>query len=285
MKCIPISENVGLEIVGLNPIRLTDGIERSLSDWFAYAGILLMRGLDISPGEQLRFSKVFGDKEVHPIEDYLDKNEQGLAVLTDLGTKEEAGDTIIGRINWHADLTYLQKPSRGALLYAVEVPASGGETAFVDRSRVFHALPNDRKAQLSRLQVVHSFERGLESTREEFNYGLDYDRLPKLPDVTHPLVYRHPNPLSKSYVINLSPIFEKQIVNMSTEASDQLLGELTEFATQEQFVYIHSWTPGDLIIWDNWQVMHSALGHKKKYTRTMNRTGLAGRERLSDYYS
>ena len=54
------------------------------------------------------------------------------------------------------------------------------------------------------------------------------------------------------------------------------LHDLTEHATQREFVYSHPWRPHDLVMWDNRATMHRARRFDRNEVRDVRRTTLAG---------
>lgn len=268
-------EPFGAEVVGLgDPSALTRPDMAALDRELARRGVLIARGLDPTPEQHVELTRAFGRPEVHPMEsirmDGVPEIIELKVDLTDHVRGDDDGDRVIADIAWHADLTYVERPSRGALLRAVDVPPVGGDTLWIDMAHVYSVLPEDLRRRVRGRQVVHS----LEDPRVAQNDQMTGSETTEFPPVVHPLVHRHP--VSGDPVLNISPAFARGVVGMSDEESADLLGELGEFATREEFVYRHTWSVGDVVMWDNWRTMHLATGHPKRYRRYMRRTTIHG---------
>jgi len=98
------------------------------------------------------------------------------------------------------------------------------------------------------------------------------------PDSLHPLVLEHPITGRRS--LNISPMFLERVHGMAPEESDALLRELVAHVTRPEFCYLHTWTPGEMILWDNWRFMHSAPGIKPGDRRLIHRTTILGDAQL-----
>jgi taurine dioxygenase len=226
-------------------------------------------------------SRIFGCPERHPIAGIRHPEEPLIIVLDNGGIKVDPSDPtaedIAGSIPWHSDLTYTESPSKGAVLRAVVVPEEGGQTGWIDTARVYAALPDRLKRDLDSLQLVHSFDPAQARRRKAAApLGSSADDLPELPvfpPVVHPLVHHHPE--NRETVLNISPFFSRYIPDVPEKEASELYEELVDFATQEEFAYVHDWQPGDLMIWDNRRTMHRAFGCKRKYARVMHRTTLS----------
>ena len=266
---VPMS-GFGAEVEGLGDLPLSPQDGSALRSALADHGILVARGLALSPRDQVALTRVFGEPDIHPIESIrlpgVPEIIEFKADFADrLSPDDPTADDVIGATGWHSDLTYTPEPSRGALLYALEVPARGGETGFTDTGRVYQALPQDLKRRIAGLRVVHSFGDTMEGAGS-------------FPPVEHPLVHAHPT--TGEPVLNVSPMFARCIAGWSEREGRALLDELTAFATQERFTYFHAWAPHDIVVWDNWRTMHIATGHPKRFRRHMLRTTVQGGVRL-----
>lgn len=268
-------EPFGAEVLGLgDPTSLSDEERDVLDEELAARGVLIVRGLDPTPQQHVEFTRAFGEPDIHPMEsirmDGVPEIIELKVDLTDHVRGDDDGDQVIADIAWHADLTYVEEPSRGALLRAVDVPPVGGDTLWIDMAQVYRVLPEGLRRRIDGLEVVHS----LEDPRVAANDTMTGATTTEFRPVVHPLVHRHP--VSGDPVLNISPAFARGVVGMSDDESSALLGELAEFATREEFIYRHHWTVGDVVIWDNWRTMHLATGHPKRYRRHMRRTTIHG---------
>ena len=281
-----LSNNVGLAVEGID---LSRPLERMVEDqlralWLEH-GLLLLRGQCRTVAEQIRFSRTFGELEIHPLErirhkDYPELIELNSADEQTNPTASWDGEDWIGRLGWHTDLIYSGKPNLGAVLRAVILPANDGQTGYADRGAAYDALPDSVKEAIADLEVVYRFEVNL--------YRMPYldtsgylagpgapDKpadvgFPDFPDSVYPLVIPHPG--SGRKVLNICPMFLSHIRGRAEGGGDPLLQSLVDHVTDERFSYHHSWQRDDIILWDNWRMMHCAPGIRPGDERLIHRT-------------
>lgn len=281
----PLNGNIGAEIIGLDLNKaITDATRQDLYDTWLDKGILLFRGIGTSPEKQLALSRCFGEHEVHPIEDIRVDDYPELIWLASNGKRTAPVyyyDEVatVGRIPWHTDLVYTTTPNRGALLRMINLPAQGGETGWIDTAAVYDALPQATKERIEDLEVKFEFildpaeMRFIGNQWQTIRKGSEGDiQFPEFPDVVHPLVWIHQESHRKA--LSISTLHLRQIIGLDQETGDALLEELVNLALQPQFRYIHQWQVNDMVLWDNWRTMHSALGHPPGHARLVHRTTL-----------
>ena len=155
---------------------------------------------------------------------------------------------------WHTDNSFRTPAGEYTMLAARIVPEQGGETEFADCRAAYDALSGTMKQRIADLQVEHSLAR----TRQLVGTGgvFDAEEERRFPSRTQPLVKRNPRTGRQALYIGAHAA---QIVGWDEAESRALLDELLDFATQPQFVYRHSWSMGDLAMWDNTGTLHRAL--------------------------
>jgi alpha-ketoglutarate-dependent taurine dioxygenase len=210
--------------------------------------------------QQFAFAANFGEVEAHGAHRGEAKRYGVAHVMSNLGAdgKPVFRTSKAANYHWHTDKPYHAAPPLLTMLYAVELPPSGGDTEFANMALAYAALPEDVKRRIAGLRVV-------------FRPAFDASR----PGADHPLVRTHPDTGRKSlYIGNHST----NILGMPEAESAALLAELLEHATQPPFVYVHRWRIGDLIMWDNRCLLHRAVANYEadKYRRVMHRSVVRG---------
>ena len=180
--------------------------------------------------------------------------------------------------SWHSDWSFLPHPPAGTCLLAVEIPPTGGDTLFADQAAAFAALPEQRKDQLRSLTAIHSAQRGY---APDGLYG-DADTKRSmairpgkaaLAIQTHPLIKPHPE--TGEEVIFSSLSYVVGIEGMDDVKALQMLSELLEWQTKDEFIYRHRWEDEMLVVWDNNAVLHKATGGYEGHRRELHRTTIA----------
>ena len=176
----------------------------------------------------------------------------------------------LGNMLWHSDSSFRAIPAKYSLLSARVVNPVGGNTEFADMRAAYDTLDAGTKAQIADLICEHSlmYSRG---SLGMLDYS-DEERAMFRP-VRQSLVRTHPVSGRKSLYLSSHA---GAIIGMPTPEARILLRDLNEHATQPKFVYVHTWRPSDLVMWDNRQVMHRVRRYDESQPRDMRRTTVAG---------
>ncbi len=216
----------------------------------------------LSREQQFLFAANFGEVETHGAyrPGAETKRYRVAHVMSNLGAdgKPTGRRSAAANYHWHTDKPYHPAPPLLTMLYAVELPPEGGDTAFANMHQAYEALPEAMQRRIAGLRVA-------------FRPAFDDSR----PGADHPLVRTHPDTGRKSlYIGNHST----HIAGMPEAEGRALLAELLDHATQPRFVYTHRWHLGDLVMWDNRVLLHRAVNNYEiaKYRRVMHRSVVKG---------
>ena len=186
------------------------------------------------------------------------------AALIDLHDRRRL-DSLGNRL-WHSDSSYKKIPARYSALCAHVIPPSGGETEFADMRMAWDLLDDAMKEKIKGLVAEHSriFSKGT------LGFQFTEKELHDFAPVRQPLVRTHPRTGRHSLFLSSHA---GRIVGWPQPEALMLLRELTEHATQREFVYRHVWRVGDVVMWDNSVTMHRAQPYDDlKYPRDMRRS-------------
>jgi taurine dioxygenase len=150
------------------------------------------------------------------------------------------------------------------MLYAIEVPETGGDTLFCNMYTAYEELPETMRSRIAGLTAVHNIMSG---TGADSKVPLTEAQRAKVPDAIHPIVRRHPETGREALFVN--PGFTRRVVELDARAGTTLLEELFAHANEARFTYRHKWQAGDVTLFDGRASMHSATGG---YTNTDRRT-------------
>jgi alpha-ketoglutarate-dependent 2,4-dichlorophenoxyacetate dioxygenase len=251
---------------------LNDETFSEIHDAFMEYGVLLFARQHLSDDQQVEFSFRFG-----PLEDDLIDPSQHMARMSNLNEDgslkdPDARDQLFLQANqqWHSDSTFLAAPAKISLLSGHKIPPEGGETEWADMAAAWQALSAERQAELDGLVVEHDFQRSRLKTGHEFN-GEERSKWPPLP---HPLVRRHEETGQKALYVGSQA---ERIIGLPEDEGADLIAELIALSTQDQFIYRHPWTEGDLVVWDNRRVNHRGRPWKATaFPREIHRTTVKG---------
>ncbi|UBU11419.1 TauD/TfdA dioxygenase family protein [Nonomuraea gerenzanensis] len=274
LELIPITECIGTEVRGLDVTGhiSDDDFERIYQAWIDRT-ILLIRGQEMTPDQQVEFTRRFGRVVSYTRSRFNADEHPEILVLSNLTRDgKPIGSAYSGRV-WHSDGAYLTEPPTGSLLYAREVPPTGGDTWYANMYAAYDALPDRIKDRIAGLQVVISRVQS-----RPYNYP---DRPPpteqeraEWADVAHPIVKVHD--VSGRKALYVGGNVPWRIVGLPEDESRPLITFLQEFATMPRFTYRHRWRVGDIVLWDNRSAMHMATYYDHvNHRRLMHRTTLA----------
>jgi alpha-ketoglutarate-dependent 2,4-dichlorophenoxyacetate dioxygenase len=243
--------------------------------------VLVFHDQKITDEQQMAFSKNFG-----PLEDARGGNitkpeDKRLATgMNDVSNLGRDGQPLsresrvrlfnLGNMLWHSDSSFRPIPAKYSLLSARVVNPTGGNTEFADMRAAYDTLDAPTKALIEDLICEHS----LMHSRGSLGM-LDYsdDERVMFRPVRQRLVRTHPVSGRRSLYLSSHA---GAIIGMPTPEARILLRDLNEHATQPKFVYVHHWRVGDLVMWDNRQMMHRVRRYDESQPRDMRRTTVAG---------
>jgi alpha-ketoglutarate-dependent 2,4-dichlorophenoxyacetate dioxygenase len=245
--------------------------------------VLVFHDQDITDEQQLAFALNFGEREQARGGTIVKKDEYRLTTgLNDVSNLGKDGKPLardsrahlfnLGNCLWHSDSSFRPIPAKFSLLSARVVNPKGGNTEFADMRAAYDALDDETKAEIEDLICEHS----LMYSRGSLGF-LDYTDEEKamFKPVLQRLVRTHPVHGRKSLYLSSHA---GAIKGMSMPEARLLLRDLTEHATQPEFVYVHKWKLHDLVMWDNRQTMHRVRRYDQSQPRDMRRATVAGTE-------
>ena len=217
-------------------------------------GVLVFRRQSLSEAELVRFFSYFGESEIIVRTDWQSRNQDEVIHISNM--KDASGRSIgglgSGELDWHSDQSYMTHPATGALLYMVEMPNEGGATYWANLQQAYDALNEETRSQIADLEAIYDYAKRQSSYDDEAPLSASLRR--KTPPVLHPLVCVNPQTRRQSLYIDPSTMVG--ISGVSAKKGAALLAQLSAHATQPRFVYTHHWQIGDVVMWDNGQVLH-----------------------------
>ena len=244
--------------------------------------VLVSREQNISDEEQIAFTRHFGELEGYSTPGHIRRREAqrlgpGIADFSNLdkdGRIMSAEDRVwffkLGDRLWHSDSSFRPIPAKYSILSGRLIPSWGANTEFADMRAAYDALDARSKAEIEDLVCEHS----LIYSREAIGFtDLTPGEIAAFRSVRQPLVRTHPVTGRKSLFL---AAHAGAIVGWTIPEARMFLRDLTEHATQREFVYSHEWRPHDLVMWDNRQTMHRARRFDRNEVRDVRRTTLGG---------
>ena len=267
----PVTGVLGAEVSGIDlGADLAADAVRELRAAFVEHHVLFFRDQALTAEAQMAFGRRFGELDTHP---FVEGNPTHPEVL-DITT--EPDDRVNFGGGWHTDVTFLEEPDLGSILYAVEVPPAGGDTLFANQHAAYDALSDTMKGLLDGLVGIHSagpqYGAGGYSTKSKAMATKNSEA--SAATVRHPVLRTHPESGRKGLYVN--PAFTIGIEGMHSDEARTLLTFLFKQAVKERFTCRFRWTPGALAMWDNRSVQHHALFDYAGSRRRMRRVTIKG---------
>ena len=273
----PFQAPLGAEVLGLDLNQpLADADFQRLHRAHLDHHVLVFRNQQITPAQQIDFSRRFGSLQIHVLKQFALPGHDGILIVSNI--KENGAPIGLGDAGyyWHSDLSYVEKPSLGSMLHAQELPSEGGDTLFANQHAAYDALPAELKKSIANLRAEHTYLAKYEElrARNPWRPKLTQEQVDQVKPVLHPVVRTHPETGRKALFV--SEHFTTRIVDLPADESRQLLDELHALSTRPEYVYRHAWQPHDMVFWDNRSVMHLAAGTPDHLRRKLYRTTIEG---------
>jgi len=279
IEVIPAGRALGAEVTGLDLRSLDNAaFDRLMQTWHQHS-VVLVRGQSLSDQDLIAFSRRLGDLDWAPIQENGRRFVEGLPEIYIVSNVKVNGEAIgslgDGEAVWHTDMSYLDLPPKASMLYALEVPPSGGNTSFCSMYAIYEALPAALRARIADLKIKHD---GTYNSGGYVRQGVTATDDPLTsPGAVHPLVCRHPD--SGRRMLYLGRRRNAYLTGLTLAESEALLDELWEFVDRGEFAWEHVWRVGDLVLWDNRCTMHRRDAFDPNSRRIMHRTQVKGEAR------
>lgn len=234
--------------------------------------VLAFPGQPLDDDDLERFTLSFGPFGDDPFIAPIDGREHVIAI------SRRADETSpLFAENWHSDWSFQEHPPAGTCLYGIVIPPHGGDTWFANQHAALDAMPSSLRERLEGRFAVHSARGGYAPSGM---YGTADQRTDRSMDIRpseaamatqlHPIVRAHPETGRPGvfgcigYIIGID--------GMPDDEARDLLVELYQWQTRDEFVYRHVWEPDMLVMWDNRSVLHRATGGYDGDERLLHRT-------------
>jgi taurine dioxygenase len=263
LKITPTGETLGATVEGIDlakRLRPRDfaQILRALGDH----SVLRFPAQRLDAAQLKAFAGRFGALEINVAGTFQEPGHPEVMILSNI---VENGRPIGARDagqDWHTDMSYSETIALANLLYALQVPRRDGValgTEFANMHAAYEALPEELKARLDGMTVLHDFDKFWEMMRQRpgsLRPPLSEEQRRKKPPVSHPIFLTHP--ITGRKVLYANPGYAIRINELPQRDSDDILAFLFEHQLQPRFRYLHRWTEGDVLFWDDIGTLHNA---------------------------
>lgn len=275
MQFRPLSASLGASVHDIDlSAPMDDDTFEAIHRAFLDRKLLAFKNQSLPAADQITFSRRFGPLMVHVLAQYNHPEHPEIFRLSNRVVDGVAQGIADGGSYWHSDFAFHEKPAKATLLNALEIPAEGGDTLFVDMEAAWNALPEAERIRLRPLKAVHRYRKRSDTTEQTTRVELTEAQRRQTPDVIHPLI--RTNGESGRLAIFAHPGMTAEIVGLPPAESREILEGLFAHCVRDEFRYAYRWSPGDVVIWDNRSTMHSATtrslpagAHRTLYRTTM----------------
>jgi alpha-ketoglutarate-dependent taurine dioxygenase len=262
-----IRPSIGSRVLNNKQELLSGEVASEIRELLEQRGVLVFPEVHFTDEEQIAFTKTLGKFQPEP--------RGGDVFKVTLDTKENpySAEYLKGSLYWHLDGTMNDVPILASLLSSKKLPSWGGNTGFCNTYAAYESLPEEQKAEIDNLRVIHAVWASV------FYYDPE-PSLAKLKGMQSvgeqnlPLVWKHRSG-RKSLILGCTA---HRVLGVEPMKSAELLVGLRDWATSEQFTYSHEWKVGDLVMWDNTGTLHRAEAYDLNSGRMLHRTKLQGEE-------
>jgi len=265
---------MGAEVAGVDLSRvLPDDAFHEIREALHRHHVLSFRGQSLQPREFHRFASLFGPPEPHVLDQHHHPEIADILILSNVVRDGKPLGLADGGTYWHSDYSYLTIPARATVLYSVEVPEVGGETLFADQERAYEELPESMKKRIDGMVTLNVY-----GNRDDLDLTSRTSAPPPTAEqkekrgatlIRHPLVRRHPYSGRKALYAVSGTSFA--IEGMPEDEGLALLRELAAHSTQPKYRHSMLYGVGDVVVWDNASVLHSATLTNPAHPRTLHR--------------
>ena len=262
----PLSPTIGAELSGVDiSAPLAPDVVAAIRAALNKHHVIFFRDQSLSAEQQAAFARQFGTvTEAHPVLPSIDENPEVLAI-----------DGKVDRASWwHTDVTFLETPAMGSILYMLEAPDVGGDTMWASLQDAYDGLAPPVRAMCGQLIAIHHDPWFAADVAERGGYEWDGTRRDKLLPALHPVVRTHPETGRSGLFVNRQ--FTRTILGLSDNESNAILEMLYHHCVKPEYTCRFRWRAGSVAFWDNRATLHYALDDYGTSARYAHRVTLRG---------
>jgi len=276
IRVIPSGKALGAEVRGIDLRRLSDDSFRALEQALFAHQVVVVRQQPLSDPELIALGKRFGELEPPGMsiigKHYIDEHPEILVISNIVENGVPKGNLGAGEASWHTDMSYRPNPTSVAILHALEIPPTGGDTYFANQYLAYDTLPENLKHKLGAGTLIHD---ETYNSAGQLRKGFSEITDPRqAPGARHPIFRTHP--VTGRKALYLGRRRNGYILGLSLEESEALLDQLWAHASRPEFVWGHVWQLGDTLMWDNRCVIHRRDPFDPEARRMMHRVQIKG---------
>lgn len=257
MRITKIKDHIGAEVTGVDLTKPIDEETRQrLYDAAVDNVALVIRDQKFTPTQYANAARLFGELMEDQNRRYLAPGEPMVSTLSNHNKDSQGNQAkVVKSATWHTDHTNQEFPPKFTMLYAVELPDSGGGTGVCNMRDAYEALPDDWKARIDGMKTANTL---ISSARVDIGNPdiLRDQQNAKGGAMIHPLVRTHPERGTRAIWFHTGKT--EKILGMEPQETQDFLAELLETAMRPEFTYVHEYTLGDMLIVDNRSALHKA---------------------------
>jgi len=296
IRISPLRANLsfGARLQGVTEASLTDeGVRRQLNEVFEDRGLIVFENVAPTNRLQVAISTVFGPLKEHPVKAVDLVDPQAMPGVIEIRSNPEVSDIveIDGKpysswLPWHFDHCYNNELNRAGVLRAVQITPNGGETGFMDGIELYNSMSPELRNRIDGRSVIYSMDMHLGHIRfgkpESFRLLQEdpvqleiLEQAKTYPRAIHPAVWTRK---SGEKVLHISPWMSQGIEGRAGREGDTLLEAVCQEIVRlsESRAYFHRWKPTDMLIWDNWRMLHRVTGCTPPHPRAIYRSTIKG---------
>jgi taurine dioxygenase len=266
-------------------------VRRQVNEVFEDRGMIVFEEVEPSAQMHVAISDIFGPLKDHPVKSVPRVDQNAMPGVIDMrhdpeegGVVEIQGKRLSQWLPWHFDHCYNNELNRAGVLRAIEVPPEGGMTGFADGIQIYNDLSPELRAKIEEHNIIYTLNVDYQLMRFGVPQGFrEINAKPAvaatmaiaktMPRAIHPAVWTR---ASGEKVMHVSPWMAEGIEGAESPQGDALLEAVCQEIVRTVRPYFHKWAPTDMLIWDNWRMLHSVTGHDPQYPRQMQRTTIKG---------
>lgn len=260
-----VGVTIGALVTGVDLTReLPEPVVAELRRALVEYKVIFFRDQPLTPAQHVAFARRFGELELHP---FIPANPEQPELVRFAKSADVAGYEN----SWHSDVSWRETPSMGAVLHAIEVPSTGGDTLFADMCAAYDGLDQATRARVEDLSAEHDF---LLAFAAQVKPEDAEAMRAKYPRAVHPVIRTHGESGRKLVYVNR--VFTDRIIGLDDETSTSLIDLLSRQAETIEHQCRWSWEPHSVAFWDNRAVQHYACSDYWPSIRVMERASIVG---------